>query len=120
MVMLYQIKRMMKSATQSQILYLHAPSKHFFLKVVMLHIKFIGMEHIASCKHIFCPYTHPRPVGLGQNICSEYGYVAYQIKGKELFIKIEKKDLTLHTPLTRGQVERSDIKIVQVSIFLLD
>ena len=32
----------------------------------------MGMEHRAPCKHIFCPYTHPRTtpaVGLkGQNI----------------------------------------------------
>ena len=41
---------------------------YFFLKVVMLHIKLKGMEHRAPCKHIFCPYTHPRPLGWGQRV----------------------------------------------------
>ena len=36
----------------------------FFLKVV----KFKGMEHIAPCKHILCPYTHPRSLGSGQKV----------------------------------------------------
>ena len=31
-----------------------AQSQNFFLKVVMLHIKSLGMEHRALCKHIFC------------------------------------------------------------------
>ena len=35
----------------------------FFLKVVMLYMKLKGLEHVAPCKHIFCPYTHPRPRG---------------------------------------------------------
>ena len=37
--------------------------QNFFLKVVMLHIKFKGMEHRAPCKHTFCPYTRPQHVG---------------------------------------------------------
>ena len=32
----------------------------------MLHIKLKGMEHRVPCYHIFCPYTHPRPLGWGQ------------------------------------------------------
>ena len=53
-----------------------------------------------------------------QNIFSECGYVAFQIKGKEEQTSIE-KPLTLYTPLTLGQVERSDldIEIVTISIF---
>ena len=43
-------------------------SKLFFLKVVMLHIKLKGMECKAPCKHIFCPYAHPRPVGPVQKV----------------------------------------------------
>ena len=31
---------------------------HFFLKVVMLHIKLIGMEQKSPCKHRFGPKTH--------------------------------------------------------------
>ena len=58
-----------------------AGSKGLCLKVAMLHIK--GMEKRVPCKHILCPYTHPRPPGLGQNVRknSERNHVAYQIKG---------------------------------------
>ena len=49
-----------------------------------------------------------------------YGHVAYQIKGKEVQTNIETEPLTLHTPLTSGSVKRSDIEIVQISIFLLN
>ena len=34
---------------------------------VMLHIK-MEMEHRTSCKHIFCPYTHPRPLVWGPKV----------------------------------------------------
>ena len=37
---------------------------HFFLKGVMLHIKLKGMEDRAPCKHIFCPYKYPQPLGV--------------------------------------------------------
>ena len=56
--------------------------KSFLLKVVMLHSKLMGLEHIALCKHILCPYTHPNPwVGpKGQSIFfNESSDVAYQI-----------------------------------------
>ena len=43
--------------------------KHFFfLKEVMLHINLKGTEHRTPCKHIFCPYTHPQPLGLIQMV----------------------------------------------------
>ena len=42
--------------------------KTFFLKIVMLHIKLKGLELRAPCKHIFCPNTHPRPVGSVQKV----------------------------------------------------
>ena len=88
--------------------------KTFFLEVVMMHIKLKGMECRAPCKHIlclhtpsttgmgskgqnifrrrapfkhvFCPYKHPKSVGLGQKVRknAECGIVAYQIKGKEV------------------------------------
>ena len=32
----------------------------------MLHVKLKGMEYRAQCKHIFCPYTHPRTLRWGQ------------------------------------------------------
>ena len=40
----------------------------FFLKVIMLHIKIKGIEHRAPCKHIFCLYTHPWPLGWDQKV----------------------------------------------------
>ena len=61
----------------------------FFLKVVLLHIELEGMENRAPCKHIFCAYTHPLPVGWIKTLKSEYGHVAYQIKGKEVKINVE-------------------------------
>ena len=57
---------------QAHILSLHTPSnprwgqkvKTFFvLKLVMSHIKLKGVEHRVPCKHTFCPYTHPQPLG---------------------------------------------------------
>ena len=57
----------------------------FWLKVVMLHIKLKGMECRVTCKHIFCPYTHPQPLDgvKRKNIFffAESSHVAYQIKG---------------------------------------
>ena len=56
----------------------------FFLKVIMLHIKFKGMEYRAPCKHIFCPYTHPRAPGArskGRNI--------FFLKAVPLYIKLK-------------------------------
>ena len=51
----------------------------------MLHIKLKGVERKASWKQMICPDTHPRPLGWGQKVkystYSEYGHVAYQIKG---------------------------------------
>ena len=59
----------------------------FFLKVVMLHIKLKGMEHRGPYKHIFCPYTHPRPLGRRQKVKIFYFFLKVvmwhcQIKGK--------------------------------------
>ena len=34
--------------------------------LVMLHMKLKGMMNAAACKHIFCPCTHPVPLGWGQ------------------------------------------------------
>ena len=70
------------SNMQSDILSLHAPSTPgvgvrvrtcFFLKVFILHIKLIGMEHKASRKHIVCHNTPlvPRVGSKDQNIFPE-------------------------------------------------
>ena len=71
----YQIKGNDEcSKMQAHILSFHIPStpgvgsKHIFLKEVILQIIFMGMEHRAPCKHIFCPYTHPQPLGLDQKV----------------------------------------------------
>ena len=62
---------------QAHILSLHTPSATgvwsngqtiFFMKFVILHIKLKGVELRAPCKHIFCPYTHPLPLGYGEKV----------------------------------------------------
>ena len=80
-------------------------SKDFFLKVVVLYIKLKRMEHRAKCKHIFCPYMYPRPLGWGQKVktfFSENSHVAYQIKGKGAKSDMQSHILSLHTPLAPG------------------
>ena len=52
----------------------------------MLHIELKGMTNAATCKHIFCPYTHPRSLGWDQrskHFFSESSHGAYQIYGME-------------------------------------
>ena len=76
----------------------------FFLKCVFLHIKVKGMEHRAQRKLIFCPCTHPLPLGLGQKVetsFSESSHVVYQKNGapcKHTFCPY-----THPQPLTWGQ-----------------
>ena len=75
------------SSIQAHILPFHTPStdlwggakrsKLFLLNMVMKHIKLKLNEQRVPCKHQLRPYTHPRALGLGQN-------VAYQIKEKEV------------------------------------
>ena len=52
----------------------------FVLKVDMLHIQLKEMELRAPCKHIFCHYTHPRPLGGVKTFFTESSQAAYQIK----------------------------------------
>ena len=69
----------------------------------MLHIKLTGMKHRKPCKQLFCPFTHPQPLGGGQKVKTfifEGGHVAYQIKGKEVQNIMQVKYLTICTPLT--------------------
>ena len=56
----------------------------FFLKVVMLHIKLKGIMCTITCKQIFCPYTVGQTVK-NKHFHSEYGYVASEIKGNEMY-----------------------------------
>ena len=106
----YQIKRNDEcSNIQAHSLSLHTSStfwvkgsKHlFFLKEVMLHIKFKGIEHKIPWKQFFCPYSHPRPLEWGQKVktfFSESSYVAYQIKGNGAYSSMQVHSLSLHTP----------------------
>ena len=51
--------------------------------MVMLHIKLNGIANAATCKHICCPCTHPRPLKLDQRsnyYFSESSCVACQIR----------------------------------------
>ena len=41
-----------------------------FQNMVMLHIKLEGMKNAVTCKHMFYPYKHPRPLGWGQKVTS--------------------------------------------------
>ena len=75
-----QIKRMehRESFKQAHILSIHThpcvgskSQNIFFLKVVMFHVKLKAMEQRAPCKHIFCPYTHPRCLWLGQKVTTK-------------------------------------------------
>ena len=53
-------------------------SKPFFMKEVLLHIKFKGIELHASTYFVLVPWVG----STSQNIfCSESSHVAYQIKG---------------------------------------
>ena len=52
---------------------LHAPwrqgqnvNNQLYQNMVMVHIKLKGMTNAATYKHIFCPYTYPRPLGWAQ------------------------------------------------------
>ena len=61
-------------------------------------------------------------MGLGQKVktfFSECGYVAYQIKGKKYRQRSKNFDLT-RTPDLWVVLKRSDIEIVQVSIFFIE
>ena len=80
----------------------------------MLHVQLNG-EHNAS-NYSALLYTHgPQMVSKGQNIFSEEGHVPYQIKLKTCRT-LCKFDF-MHTPDILGWIERSDIEIVQISIF---
>ena len=71
------------------------------MKVVMLHIiKLMGLEHRAPCKHIFCPYTHPRRLGWGQKVKTFFIMKIVMCKGMEQKKKstMQAHILSLHTP----------------------
>ena len=71
-----------------------------FLKVVMLHIKIMGMKQRTQWKQIVCPFTHPRPLDVvktSKSCCFFYkGHVAYQTTSNIMRVKC----LTLCYPLS--------------------
>ena len=80
---------------RANILSLHAPFASgwdlkfvfYFSEIAMLHIKLTRIKHLrVPYKQIFCPFTHPRPLGgvKWPKPFSEDGHVAYQIKRKEV------------------------------------
>ena len=71
--------------------------------MVIFHIKLNGITNAATCKHIFCPNTHPRPLGVGLKVktfLSESSHVAYQIR-REWSVE-QRHMLSLHTLSTPG------------------
>ena len=93
-------------------------SQNVFLNGVMLHIKLKGMELRAPCKHILCPYTHPKSLNrvIKGNIILIVVMLRIKLKGKKYRLKWKQNfDLT-HTLWVRlkGQI----LKLVD--IFFID
>ena len=64
------------------------------------------MEHRASCKHIYCPYAHPQPLGWGLKVktffFTEISHVHIKFKGIEQnTMQSHTFLLCLHMPSTR-------------------
>ena len=75
----------------------------------------VGLSIFAPCKHIFCPYTHPRPLGSDQMIKTLFflkSHVAYQIKDYGAQSITQAHILFLHTP----SVPRVGLKVKTVFI----
>ena len=90
----------------------------------MLHIKLKETEHRTPWKHIFCSYTHPKPLGVwskGQNISFSESHVANK---RELSIEHHASTYSVltHTPGLWGWVKRSKhfffLKVVMLQIKL--
>ena len=53
-----------------------------FQEMVVLYIKLKVMTKAATCTHMFCPCTHPRPRGQKvKTFFSDSGHVTYQVNG---------------------------------------
>ena len=58
----------------------------------MLHIKFKGMTIAKTYNHIFCPFTHPRPLGRDQRskqLFSVRSHIAYQVHGNGAYSTVQ-------------------------------
>ena len=70
------------------------------------------------------PYSQTRLLGWDQNVktfsLTEYGHVAYQIKGNKTCDNMQANDLTLHTTLTSGMGSKGQntflLKVVVLQI----
>ena len=79
-----------------------------FVKVVILHIELMVLEYTALCKHIFCPYTHPRSLGWVQKDIFLLKVVMSHIKLKEWSIDHHANTYCPYThPKPPGGVKRS-------------
>ena len=68
----------------------------------MLHIKLKGMEHRACCKHKFCHYTPPWPLGGVKTSKRFQSSHAIKLKGNGALSTLQASILSLHTPSTCG------------------
>ena len=89
-----------------------------FLKVVILHIKLMGMKHRKPCKQIFFTFTHPRPLDLlPLDGVKTFFFQVMLYKERSLGLYASKMFDLILTPDGLSLVERLDIEIVQISRF---
>ena len=92
-----------------------------FQSMVMLHIKLKGMKNAAACKPIFCPYTHPQPLGWGQRSKHFFlvNIVMLHIKLMGMEHRAPSKYIFCpNTPLTPGMGSKQLLKVVMLHIKL--
>ena len=74
-----------------------------------VHIKLKGMTNAPTCKHIFCPYTHTRPLGWDQRSKLFFllgsSHVAYQINWNRAKSTMQAHILSYHTSSALGWVQ---------------
>ena len=92
--------------------------KHFFLKVVMLHIELKRMKHKAPYKRIVYPYTHPPSLGWGQTVKIFFLIVVM------MHIKLEETELStsckhLFCPYTHPQLLGPDQMSKLLNVIIL-
>ena len=80
---------------------------HLFQNMVTIRIKLKGMMNAATCKHIFCPYTHPRSLQWGQ-------------RSKHIFLKVVILHIKLMGMEHRAQCKHVYIDSVQIGIFYIE
>ena len=91
-----------------------------FFSEVLLQIKLKGMKHRTPCKQIFCPVKRPQPLD-GFKMFKHFFFLKVMLHNKILEKMLKKYaskmfDL-MHIFDLLDWVKRSDIEIVQISIF---